>query len=222
MPLGVTYIPKERAYNFALYSKNATKVTLLLFNEENHATPVVEVWLEPLSHKTKRVWHCRLKEDDLRGASHYAYRLDGPKDNGAGPRNAFDPEKTLLDPYAKGVYFPPTFSREAARRPGTNAGRAPLGVFRFHKPNFDWSKDKSPLHFSDAIIYELHVRGFTASQSSGIAAPARGTYAGLIDKIPYLKELGVTIVELMPAQEARAIAGEIEPAHAPDGQLKAG
>ncbi len=63
MPLGVTYIPEERAYNFALYSKNATEVTLLLFKEGNHVTPIVEVWLEPLGHKTKRVWHCRLKEN---------------------------------------------------------------------------------------------------------------------------------------------------------------
>ena len=62
MPLGVTYIPEEKAYNFALYSKNALEVTLLLFNEENPVTPLIEVWLEPLSHKTKRVWHCRLKE----------------------------------------------------------------------------------------------------------------------------------------------------------------
>jgi len=83
MPLGVTYLPEEGAYNFALYSKNATEVTLLLFNEENHQTPVVEVWLEPLSHKTKRVWHCRLKENDLHGARHYAYRVDGPVNSGA-------------------------------------------------------------------------------------------------------------------------------------------
>ena len=201
MPLGVTYLPEEGAYNFALYSKNATEVTLLLFNEENHQTPVVEVWLEPLSHKTKRVWHCRLKKNDLHGARHYAYRVDGPMNSGASSRNAFDPEKLLLDPYAKGVYFPATFNREAAKRPGANAGQAPLGIFRFHAANFDWHGDKSPLHFSDAIIYELHVRGFTASRSSGIAEPVRGTYAGLIEKIPYLKELGVTIVELMPVHQ---------------------
>ena len=75
------------------------------------------------------------------------------------------------------------------------------GFFVFTARNFDWKGDKSPLHFSDAIIYELHVKGFTASRSSGIAEPARGTYAGLIEKIPYLKELGVTIVELMPVHQ---------------------
>ena len=92
--------------------------------------------LEPLSHKTKRVWHCRLKENDLLGASRYAYRVNGPKDNGVNYKNAFDSEKSLLDPYAKGVYFPPTFSRDAAKRPGTNAGQAPLGIFRFHASEF--------------------------------------------------------------------------------------
>ena len=201
MPLGVTYIPEEKAYNFALYSKNALEVTLLLFDEKNFVTPVREVWLKPLSHKTKRVWHCRLKENDLHGAAHYAYRVDGPRSYGGSPQHAFDPEKSLLDPYAKGVYFPPTFSREAAKRPGSNAGQAPLGIFRFHASNFDWKGDKSPLHFSDAIIYEVHVRGFTASRSSGVAESVRGTYAGLIEKIPYLKELGVTIVELMPVHQ---------------------
>src|SRR3984893_15420090 len=201
MPLGVTYLPEEGAYNFALYSKNATEVTLLLFHEENHLRPVVEVWLEPLSHKTKRVWHCRLKENDLHGARDYASRVNAPLTDAVSSRNAFDPEKLLLDPYAKGVYFPANFNREAAKRPGANAGQAPLGIFRFHAANFDWHGDKSPLHFSDAIIYELHVRGFTASRSSGITEPVRGTYAGLIEKIPYLKELGVTIVELMPVHQ---------------------
>jgi isoamylase len=201
MPLGVTYIPEEQAYNFALYSKNATEVNLLLFNKESDVLPVVEVWLEPLGHKTKRVWHCRLKDSDIKGASHYAYRVNGPMGGWPNERNAFDPEKLLLDPYAKGVYFPPAFDREAAKRHGSNAGRAPLGIFRFEVDNFDWGQDSPPLHYSDAIIYELHVKGFTASKSSDVDEPLRGTYAGLIEKIPYLKELGVTIVELMPVHQ---------------------
>jgi isoamylase len=201
MPLGVTYIPEEKAYNFALYSKNATEVTLLLFNKNDYVTPLVDVWLEHLSHKTKRVWHCRLKESDIHDACYYAYRVDGPKEGGANRWHAFDPDKILLDPYAKGVFFPPAFRRDAAKRPGTNAGRAPLGIFRFNEAEFNWGQDKSPLHFSDAIIYELHLKGFTASRSGGVPDPVRGTYAGLIEKIPYLKELGVTIVELMPVHQ---------------------
>lgn len=201
MPLGVTYIPEEKEYNFALYSRNATEVTLLLFSKDDYVTPLLEVWLDHLRHKTKRVWHCRLKESELKDACYYAYRVNGPKDGGPNAWNAFDPDKILLDPYAKGVFFPPTFRREAAKSPGSNAGRAPLGIFRFNEPEFRWGQDKSPLHFSDAIIYELHIKGFTASPSSEVADGVRGTYAGLIEKIPYLKELGITIVELMPVHQ---------------------
>ena len=201
MPLGVTYIPEEKEYNFALYSRNATEVTLLLFSKDDYVTPLLDVWLNHLSHKTKRVWHCRLKESELEDACYYAYRVNGPKDGGPNAWNAFDPDKILLDPYAKGVFFPPTFRREAAKSPGSNAGRAPLGIFRFNEPEFRWDQDKSPLHFSDAIIYELHIKGFTASRSSDVADAVRGTYAGLIEKIPYLKELGITIVELMPVHQ---------------------
>jgi isoamylase len=201
LPLGVTYIPEENAYNFALYSKNATEVTLLLYKKEDYVTPFIEFWLEPLSHKTKRVWHCRIKENDLQDACYYAYRVNGPKRGQPNGWNSFDPEKILLDPYAKSIFFPPAFRRESAKRPGTNAGRAPLGIFRFDEPHFDWGQDKSPLHYSDAIIYELHVKGFTASRSSEVKESVRGTYAGLIEKIPYLKELGVTIVELMPVHQ---------------------
>jgi isoamylase len=201
LPLGVTYVRDEQAFNFALYSRNATEVTLLLYNKESDVSPAVELFLEPLGHKTKRVWHCRLKESELNGACFYAYRVNGPMDPYAHPKNAFDPEKLLLDPYAKGVYFPPGFDREAAKRRGSNAGRAPLGVFRFAEDRFDWSQDRSPLHYSDAIIYELHVKGFSASPSSDLEKQIRGTFAGLIEKIPYLKELGVTIVELMPVHQ---------------------
>jgi isoamylase len=201
LPLGVTYIPGEQAYNFALYSKNATEVTLLLYNKEDCVTPFIEVWLEPLSHKTKRVWHCRIKESELQTACYYAYRVNGPKRSHDHRWNSFDPEKILLDPCAKGVFFPPAFRRDAAMRPGTNAGRAPLGIFRFDDSNFEWGDDESPRHYSDAIIYELHVKGFTATRSSGVSESVRGTYAGLIEKIPYLKDLGVTIVELMPVHQ---------------------
>ena len=201
LPLGVTYIPEERAYNFALYSKNATEVTLLLYNKEDYVTPLIDVWLEHLSHKTKRVWHCRIKETELQDACYYAYRVGGPKRSDHDRWNSFDPEKILLDPYAKGIFFPPGFRREAAKRQGTNAGRAPLGVFRFDDSDFEWGGDQPPLHYSDAIIYELHVKGFTASSTSEVRQSVRGTYAGLIEKIPYLKELGVTIVELMPVHQ---------------------
>jgi pullulanase/glycogen debranching enzyme len=106
--------------------------------------------------------------------------------------------KILLDPYAEVVYFPKGFSRGAAIRKGSNVGQAPLGILLGDEPQFDWSDERRPRHESDLIIYETHVRGFTRRVNSGVDASRRGTFAGVIDKIPYLKELGVTAVELMP------------------------
>ena len=92
----------------------------------------------------------------------------------------------------------PGFDRKAAIRPGANAGRAPLGLIAADRERFDWGDDRRPRHEASAVIYELHVRGFTAHPSSGVPAERRGTFAGLIDRIPYLLDLGVTVVELMP------------------------
>jgi isoamylase len=200
-PLGVTYIAEEKAFNFALYSQNAREVTLLLYGADDFVTPLAEHWLEPLAHKTKRVWHCRLPEASLVDAAYYAYRVNGPAPHEPNQWHAFDPDKILLDPYAKKVFFPPGFSRSAACHPGSNAGRAPLGVIRPEASSSIPLSGRRPRHYSDAIIYELHVRGFTAGESSGIATEKRGTFAGLIEKIPYLQDLGVTIVELMPVHQ---------------------
>jgi glycogen operon protein len=102
-----------------------------------------------------------------------------------------------MDPYAKTIFFPPTFERCAAMRPGSNAGKAPLGLLPVYPPDFDWGNDRRLRHESDTIIYELHVKGFTKHPSSGVPAERQGTYSGVIDKIPYLQQLGVTAVELM-------------------------
>jgi isoamylase len=199
--LGVTYLPTERAYNFAIYSKNAHEVSLILYGEDDLVTPVLELWLDPLKHKTKRVWHCRLSEESIKGACYYAYRIDGPAPQGPDQWHAFDPDKLLLDPYAKGILFPPNFDREKAKRRGSNAGYAPLGIFRSSEPVFDWGDDRPPRHYSDAVIYEMHVKGFTASPTSGVTPKKRGTFAGVIEKIPYLQDLGVNLVELMPVHQ---------------------
>src|SRR5262249_52054839 len=110
-------------------------------------------------------------------------------------------QKILLDPYARAVFFPPNFSREAAKRSGSNAGRAPLGVLSADAAPFDWGDDRRPYHTSDMVIYEMHVRGFTMRANSGVATEKRGAYTGVIDKIPYLKELGITAVELLPVYQ---------------------
>jgi glycogen operon protein len=202
LPLGATWLADERAYNFALYSKHADRVTLVLFADGASVDATVTVSLDPLRHKSGRVWHCRLTEAEMRGCRYYAYSVAGPAPAGRTEWHAFDPDKILLDPYAPAVYFPPAFSRTAAALPGSNAGRAPLGVLPApHASHDECSIDESqraPVHESDAVIYELHVRNFTRHPSSGVATDTRGTFAGVIEKIPYLVELGITIVELMP------------------------
>jgi glycogen operon protein len=113
----------------------------------------------------------------------------------------FDPDKVLLDPYAQAVLFPPGFDRSAACRSGTNAGKAPLGRICASNDVFDWGNDAPLRHDSDLVIYEMHVKGFTANANSGVNEGHRGKFAGVIDKIPYLIELGVTAVELMPVHQ---------------------
>ncbi|MBM4088223.1 MAG: glycogen-debranching protein, partial [Planctomycetes bacterium] len=200
-PLGATWIAEENAYNFAIYSKHATRVVLLLFQTGDLSQPVVQVPLNHLRNKSSRIWHCRLRKEDMKGARFYAYRMDGPRTNGAYEHHAFDPEKVLLDPYAKSVHFPPDFDRAAAMRTGSNMGRAPLGVLIEDEPAFDWGDGQPVFHQHDLVIYEMHVRGFTQGANSGVAATDRGTYRGVIEKIPYLKELGITAVELLPVHQ---------------------
>jgi isoamylase len=197
-PLGATRIEEEGAYNFALYSKHAQSVTLLLYTESDIINPVVAYRFDYLKNKSGRIWHCRIPLASMKGALYYAYSVEGPEPNGQFEWHWFDHDKILLDPYAKSVFFPPTFNRLAAVRPGSNAGKAPLGVLAGDSERFDWQGDHVPRHEADTVIYELHVGGFTKNPNSGVKDEARGTFAGLVEKIPYLKELGVTVVELMP------------------------
>jgi glycogen operon protein len=198
VPLGVSWVEGEQAYNFAIYSKHAESVTLLLYREDDWVTPVLTLRLDYLVNKSGRVWHCRVPASRAAGARYYAYSIDGPAPAGRFEWHAFDPDKILLDPAARAVFFPPTFDRRAAIGRGPNAGKAPLGVLQGPEPTFDWAKDPLPRHESDLVIYELHVRGFTRNPNSGVSPGRHGTYAGLVEKIPYLRDLGVTAVELMP------------------------
>ena len=195
LPLGATWIEEEQAFNFAVYAEHAESVTLLLNSADDLANPVLTFQFDFLRNKSGRIWHCRLPLNQMRGARYYAYSVSG---QAVSELHRFYPEKVLLDPYARSVLFPPRFDRNRAIGPGPNAGKAPLGVLTGHDIAFDWSADVSPPHESDAIIYELHVKGFTKNPNSGVHPSHAGTYSGLVEKIPYLQELGITVVELMP------------------------
>ncbi|HSN28227.1 MAG TPA: isoamylase [Kofleriaceae bacterium] len=197
-PLGVSVCPDEPAYNFALYSKHATSVRLLLFRADDLAVPVLDLALDPLVNKSGRVWHVRVPDEQVEHATYYGYIVDGPAPAGPFELHAFHPDKLLLDPYARCVVCPAGFDRRAAVEPGPNLGKAPVGMLAPGERDFVWHDDARPHHEADAIIYEIHVRGFTQHASSGVSEKARGTFAGVVEKIPYLRELGVTIVELMP------------------------
>jgi glycogen operon protein len=197
-PLGVTWCKAEQAYNFALYSKHAESVTLLFYRADDVVHPLCSFRLDYRPHKSWRSWHCRLPKASINDARYYTYVLTGPAPQGRFAWHHFDPQKLLLDPYVTSVFFPATFDRRAAMQLGRNDGQAPLGSLCACEDIFDWSGDARPRHASDLIIYELHVKGFTNHPNANVSPEKRGTYAGLIEKIPYLQELGVTAVELMP------------------------
>ncbi|MBX9623678.1 MAG: glycogen debranching protein GlgX [Gemmataceae bacterium] len=191
-PLGATVL--DGGANFSLYSRTATGVELLLFDRADDAKPARAVALDPVANRTYHYWHTFVP--GVKPGQLYGYRVHGPADPARGLR--FDADKVLLDPYARGVVVPDGYSPEPARRPGDNAATAMKGVV-VDPAGYDWEGD-APLRRPSArtFIYEMHVRGFTRHPSSGVKESVRGTYAGLAEKIPYLKDLGVTAVELLP------------------------
>jgi isoamylase len=197
--MGVTWVPDLEAWNFALYSRRATGVTLLLYAAGDPVNPVLQEQLNPAINKSGRIWHCWIPAARAPGAAYYAYRVEGRYDPTEG--YCFDSEKVLLDPFAPAVFFPPGHDRIAAGFPGRNDGRAPLGVLPRRAPQNGRDIRRTPRPSHDLIVYELHVKGFTARGNSGVSAQNRGTFAGVTEKIPYLKSLGITAVEFMPVQQ---------------------
>ena len=191
-PLGATVV--DGGVNFSVFSKNADAVELLLFDHADDSRPSRTILLDPRKNRTYHYWHVFVP--DIGPGQIYGYRVHGPLEPWRGMR--FDTGKLLLDPYGKAAVVPETYDRIAASRPGENIGTAMKSVVT-DPGRYDWEGDQ-PLKqpFARAIIYEMHVRGFTANPNSGVAPERRGTYAGLIEKIPYLKDLGITAVELLP------------------------
>ena len=191
-PLGASVGPS--GVNFSLYSHKASQVELLLFDRVDDSIPPRVITLDPEKHRTYHYWHIFVPQ--LGPGQIYAYRVHGSFDPNNGLR--FDPSKVLLDPYGRGIVVPQGYSRRAGERPGGNTATAMKSVV-VDASSYDWEGDKPLRHpSSQTVIYEMHVRGFTQNPNSGIPADIRGTFRGLIEKIPYLQNLGITAVELLP------------------------
>ena len=191
-PLGATVA--DGGVNFSLFSRGAEAVELLLFDRADDARPARAIRLDPAANRTYHYWHAFVPGTGP--GQLYGYRVAGPFDPSRGLR--FDADKVLLDPYGRGVAVPRGYSRAAACRPGDNAAQALKSVV-VDSAAYDWEGDAPLRHPSSrTIIYEAHVRGFTRHPSSGVAEGLRGTYRGLVEKIPHLKRLNVTAVELLP------------------------
>jgi isoamylase len=191
-PLGVTVC--SGGANFSVYSRSASGVELLLFDREDDSRPARVIPIDPALNRTYHYWHTFVP--GVQAGQIYGYRVQGPYDPADGMR--FDPSKVLLDPYGRGVAVPKNYSRDAASKKGDNVATAMKSVV-VDCSAYDWEGDLPLKHPSSrTIIYETHVRGFTRHASSGVAEESRGTFAGLIEKIPYLQQLGITAVELLP------------------------
>ena len=193
--------------NFVLFSRHATGVRLEFYQNPDDSFPSRIIDFDPVRHRTGDVWHVWVR--GIPAGQLYGYRVEGPYLPEEGHR--FNPQKLLLDPYARAIAgvenwdFPAARGYDSSSRLNDlsfsavdNAGTTPKCIFT--DDHFDWELDSPPKHSaSDTVIYEIHVRGFTIHPSAGVAHP--GTFAGLTEKIPYLQDLGVTAVELMPVLE---------------------
>jgi glycogen operon protein len=191
-PLGATVC--QGGVNFSVFAKGNTAVQLLLFDHADDAYPSRTITLDPVTNRSAHYWHLFVPGIGI--GQIYGYRVDGSFAPEQGLR--FDPQKILLDPYGRAIARPPNYSRVAASVPGDNCATAMKSVVT-NVSQYNWEGDE-PLRrpFSHTVIYEMHVAGFTKHPSSGVDPAKRGTYAGLIGKIPYLQDLGVTAVELQP------------------------
>jgi len=188
LPLGISSTPD--GVNFALLCRHGTDVTLVVLPPDGGNRPLAEFPLDCRQNRTGDHWHVRVH--GLPETFCYGWRVDGPK----GFRHRFDADRLLLDPAAALVSDGAGWAATCETDPQRTSRRS-----LYHRgPRYDWGDDAPPLvPLEDSVVYEVHVRGFSCDPSSGVRFP--GTYLGLVEKIPYLKELGVTAVELMPVFE---------------------
>jgi isoamylase len=189
--LGAT--PTGDGVTFCVYSRHATSVDVLLFDAVDSATAARSIRLDPVTNRTADYWHVHVP--GLRPGQVYAFAADGPWAPGDGQR--FDASQVLLDPYGRAVATPAGYRRLAAGAAADIASAMKNVVV--DPSTYDWEGDRPLGHtWRQTLVYEAHLRGFTADPSSGLPEDRRGTYAGFVDKIPYLVDLGITAVELLP------------------------
>ncbi len=177
--------------NFSVFSRHATAVELVLYERAENPAPIRVIKLDPRTNRTFFFWHVYL--EGLGPGIHYTWRMDGPNDiRSSGHR--FNRDRELVDPWARGVTAT-LWNRVRACSPGAKGVPSIRGMVV--DTSYDWQDDQ-PLNRApeDSIIYELHVGGFTKHPSAGVKYP--GTFHAIIEKIPYLKDLGITDVELLP------------------------
>jgi isoamylase len=191
-PIGPSFV--DGGVNFVIFSKHATSVELLFFDHVEDQKPAHTFALEKGKNKTYHYWHIFIS--GVQSGQLYGYRIYGPYLPEKGHR--FDSSKVILDPYGKTVATPKGFDRKALSIFGNDEAPFMKSVVA-DLNQYDWGEDKHPKKsFSQTVIYELHVGGFTKHPNSGVDPSLRGTFKGLIEKIPYLKSLGITAVELLP------------------------
>ncbi|MEV4341785.1 glycogen debranching protein GlgX [Streptomyces sp. NPDC049590] len=189
-PLGSTVV--DGGVNFSVFSEHATRVDLLLFDKCDDPQPSRTIRLHPDKHRSFHFWHCHVA--GIGAGQVYAYRMDGPRDpKRTGTR--FDHRKVLLDPYAR-ANINSRWNRTLAIGAQDNVETCMRSLV-VDLDDYDWEGDR-PLRtpMEDTVIYETHVRGLTASPTARVAHP--GTFSAVVEKIPHLKRLGITAVELLP------------------------
>ncbi len=205
-PLLTGAVAHPQGVYFSVFSRHATGMILCLYQHPHDEAPTASLRLDPVRNRTGDIWHCYVH--NLKPGALYLWRAEGPFDPHNGHR--FNPNKVLIDPYAKALtdgsldlcsalaYDDSKPDKDLTFSPAPNDGCMPKCIVV--EDDFDWESD-TPLNYplKECVIYEAHVRGLTQSPSSKVKH--RGTYRGVVEMIPYFKDLGITSLELLPVQE---------------------
>jgi glycogen operon protein len=192
-PLGSS--KTKKGVNFCVYSYHAHKVELHFFDHKNDSKPSQTFILDAENHNSYDYWHIEIA--NVQNGQLYGFKVHGDGTDGY----CLDENKLLIDPYTKATAISDYYSRRKASVPGNNSKYSIKSIWIEHE-EFNWEDDVTLNHtYADTVIYEVHVGGFTKNPNSKVTPKLQGTYLGMIEKIPYLKNLGITAVELLPLHQ---------------------